>query len=199
MLLDIGVGIMMALFFSKIFALSFTIPVGYFMIIAGIVFSLLMDTDALINLIIQRGTETSYKHRDLFHLPLLYIPSGMVILYFYQPELSLLFGLCSLCHFIHDSIGLGWGVKWLYPFSDDQYSFFYQYNAHRVGLRPSEQKTTCGKWGMYVWKSADIDRLEEKYGDKAWFQHIYLSWHPYSLVEAAVFILSLVLLYATMH
>jgi membrane-bound metal-dependent hydrolase YbcI (DUF457 family) len=195
MLLDIGVGIIMALLMSKIFALSLAMPVGI-MVIAGIVFSLLMDTDALINLFIHRGTGASYKHRDLFHLPLLYIPIGMLVLYFLQlyqyqlPALALptLFALCSLAHFIHDSIGLGWGVKWLYPFSNNQYSFFYQYNTHKAELRPS-------KWGIYIWKSADIDRLEEKYGDTEWFRHIYMIWHPYSLVEAAVFLFALVLLY----
>jgi hypothetical protein len=211
MLLDIGVGIMMALLVSKIFAVSFALPAmastTVLLTIAGIVFSLLMDTDALIDLIIHRGTRASYKHRDLFHIPLFYIPIGMLVLYFFQtsylPPLALpvLFGLCSLAHFVHDSIGLGWGVKWLYPFSDNHYSFFYQYNAHKAGLRPSGQDTKCGKYGrwaksiVYVWKSDDIDRLEEKYGDKDWFKHIYLSAHPYSVIETMVFLFSLILLY----
>lgn len=193
MLLDIGMGILMVLFVSRIFAL----PVGAFMVIAGIIFSLIMDADAVIDLIVHRGAAESYKHRNLFHIPLIYIPMGMAVIYFFQSyqslypplALPLLFGLCSLAHYIHDSIGIGWGVKWLYPFRDDQYSFFYQYNAHKAGLHPS-------KWGIYVWKSADIDLLEEKYGDRDWFKHIYLSLHPYALVETAIFLLSLILLYA---
>jgi hypothetical protein len=207
MLLDIGVGIMMALLVGKIFAVSAILPIEAsitIMVIAGIIFSLLMDIDALINLFIHGGTGASYKHRDLFHIPLFYIPIGMLTLYFFQlyqstlyqplhqlPPLTLpvLFGLCSLAHFIHDSIGLGWGVKWLYPFSDDQYSFFYQYNAHKAGL----------KRVIYVWKSTDIDHLEEKYGDKDWFRHIYLNWHPYSLIEVAVFLFAVALLITTIY
>ena len=195
MLLDIGVGILIAIGVSKLFAL----PLTLFFVASGIFFSLLVDADALINLIRYRGIGKSYKHRDLFHIPLLYIPIGMIIVFIVSSmsdigntsstALSILFGLCSLAHFIHDSIGIGWGVKWLAPFSSDQYSFFYQYNAYQAGL--------ASKHGVYVWKHGEIDTLEKKYGDKDWFRKIYLRFHPYGMLELLVFAIAVILLFRT--
>jgi len=181
MFLDFGIGILMAIFTSKLFIL----PVNLVFVVGGIFFSVLPDSDAVFNLIKYKGIEHSYNHRSLPHLPLLYIPLGMAILFLYSPAWSVLFGLCSLMHFIHDSIGIGWGVQWLYPFNTNHYSFLYQFDTW--GKVP--------KKFIYVWKNNNIDILENKYGKKDWFRIIYMRLHPYGLVEWAIFITALFVLY----
>ena len=90
-----------------------------------------------------------------------------------------------MAHFIHDSVGIGWGVQWLYPFKKDHYSFFYQYDTY----------SKIPKKLIYVWKDGEIERLEREYGNPNWFHDIYLRGHPYGLVEYAVFLAALVALY----
>jgi len=190
MLLDTGVGIFLAILTSKIFLL----PLSWWLVLLGIGFALLVDIDAIVSLTINRGVKKSYKHRDLFHRPLLFVPLGVlligILMHFINNQLSLplifLFATALIAHFIHDSIGLGWGIKWLWPFNKNNFSFFYQYNAHRHGL-PMQL--------IYVWKNEEIDNLEEKYGDPDWFRQIYLSLHPYGLIEIAVFIVALIFLF----
>lgn len=184
MFLDIGVGILLAIFVSKLFSLPLTAS----FLIGGIVFSLLVDIDYIFHPGRKETPKSFHKHRNLFHFPLLYIPLGMLIILFFNLPWAILFGLCSLAHFLHDSIGIGWGIQWLYPFSKNHYAFFYEY-------QPPYRKEKLPKKIIYVWKHKDIDKIEEKYGDKDWIRDIYLHCHPYAIVEFLVFILALIILY----
>src|SRR6185436_6524853 len=113
MLLDIGVGILAALWFGE--------PVWL-----GILFALLPDIDAVINFARFRSTRFAYRHRDLLHLPIIYVLIAFAV-YFFNPPVAALFLICTLLHFVHDSIGIGWGVQWLWPFCTDHFSFLYLY------------------------------------------------------------------------
>ncbi len=118
MLLDIGVGILSSVFLSR----SFGIALNPLFLGAGIVFSLLPDVDFLIAF--RKNAAKSHEHRDILHYPLLFIPIGAAILFFFNYQLAMLFIITALLHFLHDSIGLGWGIPWLYPFSKNHYAFF---------------------------------------------------------------------------
>ena len=37
---------------------------------------------------------------------------------------AMFFGLAVFLHFVHDSVGIGWGIKWLWPFSRKAYKCF---------------------------------------------------------------------------
>src|ERR1043166_1457460 len=113
MFLDLGVGILAGLLLKE--------PVWL-----GIIFSLLPDIDALVNLAQFKSTRFAYHHRDLLHKPMVFAVLG-VGLYLFNSTLGALFLLCSLAHFVHDSIGIGWGVQWLWPFNTDHFSFLYLY------------------------------------------------------------------------
>ncbi len=185
--LDIGIGILLSIGLAKAAAIPLSAP----FVIAGIIFSLLVDVDALIYAVRTGGIKDAHRHRDLLHKPLLFIPLGAAMIYFWNPLLALLFILCSLAHFLHDSIGIGWGVQWLYPFSHDHYTFFYYFQSAsrpRPRFRP-----------LYIWKHSDIDTLDKTQGDPLWFRHVYLELHPYALIEISVLILSLIVLLLASH
>lgn len=186
MFLDIGVGILLAILTSKLFNLTLTIP----FVIIGIVFALLPDIDCMLLPIKKWSSQYSHKHRDLLHYPLLYIFTGVLILLFFNKTLAVLFGLCSLMHFIHDSIGIGWGIQWLYPFSKNHYSFFNIYQP--------KHKEKIPKAFLHVWKDEEMDVIAEKYGDKNWFKNIYLHLHPYAIFEFLIFIIAIIILYKTL-
>ena len=186
MFLDIGIGILTSVWVSNIFGIHFGWPI----VILGILFALFVDVDFLFHAS-KNGGRRAHEHRYLMHYPLLYISIGMLLLYaFLGLPTAVLFGLCSLFHFIHDSIGIGWGVQWLYPFSSDHYAFLYIY-------KPKDKEGMPTKL-FYHWRHQDIAALDERYGDSDWIKNIYYHWHPYAIVEFGVFVLSLAALYFKM-
>ena len=182
MFLDFGLGILSAVFLSRIF----NMPLTPEFIWGGILFSVLMDADFFIHFLRGGNNKNVHKHREILHYPLIYIPIGTIILSFYDFSWTMLFALCSFLHFVHDSIGIGWGVRWLYPFTKNQYTFFYRY-------QPPHREKFPLLW-MHIWKHDEIDALAEKYGDPDWFKNIYLRLHPYGLFELLVFVLAVIVL-----
>ncbi|OGZ35057.1 MAG: hypothetical protein A2174_00520 [Candidatus Portnoybacteria bacterium RBG_13_41_18] len=129
-------------------------------IIYGIIFALLPDIDMIIWLKKDdwRINKWAHEHREHFlHYPLFYLPTVTLILwscqnYFY----IILFIYCSLWHFLHDSFGLGWGLKWLFPISDKWYKFF----AAKHDKKNIRFLTT--------WTSEELIMEVEKRGDDNW-------------------------------
>ncbi|MDD4989036.1 MAG: metal-dependent hydrolase [Candidatus Pacebacteria bacterium] len=183
MFLDIGVGILASLFVAHLYGLGLSLA----FILGGIFFSLLMDADFVIHFAKGGTYNTGYRHRNLLHYPLLYIPIGMVVIGFFNHSWAILFAICSFFHFVHDSIGVGWDVQWLYPFDNRHFTLFYRYTS------PIKEKLP--RQFLYIWKHEDIDALAKRYGDEHWIRNMYFKLHPYALVEYAVFIVSLVVLY----
>ena len=170
--LDIAVGIFLAMGASRFFHTELT---GV-LVCAGILFALLPDADYLVHLLRGNNSKNAHKHRDLFHLPIVFIPIGVIILYPWGSQWMMFFVAGALAHFIHDSIGIGWGVQWLWPFRDEHYSFFYIY-------RPSDRKEYLPRKWLYVWPHQNIEALSARYGDPDWIKNIYFRPHPYALVE----------------
>lgn len=183
MLLDIGIGIFSAIIVGRVFSLELT-PL---LIGLGIAFALLPDIDGVYSFL--RNGHKNHKaiarHRDLIHYPLIYLPAGALAALPFGPEWSVLFLIASLGHFLHDSIGIGWGIPWLWPLTNKNYAFLYRYT-------PPEKRLP--KRVIYAWERERLDELIEEYGDPNWFRNIYLQLHPFFLAEilflvAALFIL----------
>src|SRR5581483_9803752 len=182
MFLDIGVGILVALLVGSLHG----VKVSLSFIVAGIVFSLLPDLDFIISAIAHRSFKNgAARHRAQLHLPLLYIPVGTILLLFFSIPLAELFFLVSLAHFLHDSIGVGWGVQWLYPFSKDHYSFLYIY-------KPAFRAKKLPRKLFYVWKNDQIEQLDAEFGDRDWVRHIYGGQHWYAVLEEVVLVVSVI-------
>jgi hypothetical protein len=92
-----------------------------------------------------------------------------------------------LCHFVHDGIGIGWGVQWFYPIKENHYMFFYRYHAPSKPPIPFQY--------MYSWKPEEVDALAEKHGDPDWIKNIYFKWHPYAIAELLGLLIALAILY----
>jgi hypothetical protein len=175
MFLDIGVGILLSIFISK----WFNLPLTHLFVFLGIIFSLLPDADFLYHLF-KRGTKDTkdHEHRDILHYPIFFIFIGLIIYNFSNP-LGLLFIFGTLLHLLHDSIGIGWGIQWLWPISKNYFTFFYRYQTPHKDIFPKRL--------IYIHKPHEIALLSKKYGDENWIKNIYFKLHPYSLIEWAVF------------
>lgn len=116
---DIGIGILLSIFVTHLFGVDLTI----YHIIGGILFALLPDIDMLIFVI--PGLKKLFNgHREWTHHPLKYISLTILVFFVAGPVWALLFFLCILFHFIHDSLWIGNGIAWLGPYSKKRYKFF---------------------------------------------------------------------------
>lgn len=163
----------------------FGTPLSVGFLLGGIIFSLFVDIDFIFFFKSRRAGKHAHEHRSL-HYPLLYIPIGVLIFYPFGWQWALLFALCSIAHFIHDSIGIGWGIKWLYPFSKNHFAFLYQYSPKGKPRLPTKL--------FYSWKPEEVKSLAEKYGDDDWVKNIYRRWHPYAIIEFATLLLAILVL-----
>ncbi len=178
--LDIGIGIIMAIVASELFR----VQLNFLLVLVGVIGALAPDFDYIVHLL-QGGTSRNEQHhRELDHYPLLFVPIiGIIGWYLGGAPWSFLLAIGSLLHFIHDSIGVGWGVAWLFPFTTDAYSFFYLFQP--------PHKPSFSKRLVYVWRKNDIERLQRDYGDEEWLRNVYFSFHPLGIFEYAVMISSL--------
>lgn len=183
MLLDIGVGIILGTIFDSITEThSLLTLVGF-----GIFAALSPDLDFLFHLLKGGNSHNDQRHREVLHKPYFLFLGWLVIALLTSPILAWLFVAGALSHFIHDSIGIGWGVQWLAPFKTDHFTFLYRVHT--------TQKPKPPRRNIYVWPNSQIDELNQRYGDEEWFRNTYLKWHPFAVFELMVFVMSCVILY----
>ena len=178
MFLDIGFGILIALGAIELGGITPSL----WLFVFSITVCLLPDFDVFLHM--RKGRDMggeAYSHRSHFHYPLVYIPLGTILISVISLPYGLIFFFGSLLHFVHDSIGIGWGVQWLAPFNKDHFAFFYHYDIYRHDLPK--------KW-IYRWSPEEVPVVADQYGDKDWIRNIYFKWHPYAIVEFLVFVLA---------
>lgn len=174
---DLGIGIILGIFSSNFFQLPL-LPA----VIWGIIFCLLPDVDFILTAFF-RNLKTD-NHRDLIHLPIPFLAIGSLVIYILLgKDYLLMFLIGSTYHFIHDTFVMGWGVKWLYPFSKYNYMFFFLWDKDIPEKRFFKKAT-----------DAEIKKFEEKFGDKNWIRNYYLTINRISITEYSILILSLILL-----
>lgn len=174
MFLDIKLGLgwafLVAIFFEKMITPEW--------LIAGVVFALLPDLDFWFEYI-KRGTvggKVIDLHRTLFHAPLIYIPVALFIGTYFGPAWMTLFALGVFGHFIHDSMGMGYGVRWLWPFTTSWYKFFsgkdgeihYDLNHFFVSWSDEEMKKLVAERGNDNWIKENIGYMR-----RHWFSILF--------------------------
>ncbi|HBT74749.1 MAG: hypothetical protein UY31_C0037G0005 [Candidatus Wolfebacteria bacterium GW2011_GWE1_48_7] len=174
---DIGLGIFVALIAAKLFGVELS---GQ-LIGLSVLFALLPDVDFLVHAIMYRkiGGKHAHIHRDLFHYPLLYCAIGGAIAALFGWLWSFVFVTASLAHFVHDSMGVGWGIKWLYPFSKNIFKAL------------SDDKGNLSMCGSAMWNEAELQKVADEKGNEHWIRDIYFRWHPIGIVEGVLFLASL--------
>lgn len=186
MLLDIALGILVAILWD---AAEFY-PLTAWSLASAVCFVLLPDTDTVVSVVervkIGRGVtdQFSHEHRDVFHhpVPCIMFGSAAVAVITSSSAIVLMFATLSLLHFVHDSVGIGWGLRWGSPWSQTAYKWF------------------CDQDGNFAWKIArwtpnEQRTVAEKRGDPNWMKNIYLRPSLVSVAETGTFIAALVLLW----
>jgi membrane-bound metal-dependent hydrolase YbcI (DUF457 family) len=122
MILDLAAGILLSILTSALFSE----PLTLLLLAAGIFFAVLPDLDVLWSR--ARPGENwwdkgVWSHREFTHYPALYVVAT-IVLALVSPVYAFMLGLGGLYHLLHDSYGTGWGIKWLWPFSENRYTFY---------------------------------------------------------------------------
>lgn len=167
--LDIGVGILAALGVAHWFGTEPTV----FLIIIGVLCALLPDID-----ILPVFWRTHYDHRSWLHYPLLYVPLGVLVYMVFGSMYAALFVVCVLAHLVHDTIGIGWGVAWLGPFSKRKFLFPEKGRRQRHGF-------------FMTWTPKEEAKMAEEFHDPQWVSHYYFRPNAIAFVEYGALILAL--------
>lgn len=181
MLADIGLGIFVALIAAKVFGLE----ISNQLVGMSVLFALLPDVDFIVHAIAHRkvGGKYAHTHRDLFHFPLPYLVVGSAVVALFGPLWLFIFATASLAHFVHDSMGVGWGIKWLYPFSKNIYKAL------------TTREGDLSLHSSAVWNEVELEKVAEEKGNERWIRDVYFRWHPIGIVENLIFAGSLVALW----
>jgi len=167
--LDIAVGIFLAMGVSRFFHQDLTRTA----IAAGIAFTLLPDFDFIVEWFRHGsvGGKVIREHREISHFPLTFIPLVFIAWLVFGAFWAALFGSAILSHFLHDSAGIGWGIKWWWPFSKKAYKFF------------SEKNGSFSWRFMISWNEEELHEVALRAGDPHWIRNIYFRFHPISVIE----------------
>lgn len=181
MFLDIGAGILLSIFLGNYFNIQITL----LWVLFGIVTVLLPDIDIFyygIRKLLSK--KTIYNHRSFTHYPIVYIPLILVTYYIFGLHVAMLFGFAIYFHLLHDTLWLGWGIIWFYPFSTRRFKFF-----------PDRNGEISSKLLM-TWTQKEESEIFKKYHNPNWIHDFYLRINIVSCVEYSVFSFSLILLYS---
>jgi len=180
MFLDIGIGILLSIWTSWFFH----VDLMFTLILMGIIFALLPDIDFFIELIKHDsvGGKVIREHRELTHFPIIYIPVAILVYPIFGAMWVALFSLAILAHFLHDSVGIGWGIKWFWPLSKKAYKFF------------SEKDGKFSRRLVVSWRPEELTKVAADYGDPNWIRNIYLQFTPIAIIEFSFFAISLLIL-----
>lgn len=191
--------------FATIFAATIVgiteIPWWYFCI--GILLSHLPDLDAVPELLrrgrIAASGEYVHDHREGLHYPVLFIIVGSVVTYLY-PFWGLLFLTISMLHFINDTYGTGWGIKWLWPLSTRNYKFLNRrvnrLHSKLVGdgdwekLDVSERRL---RW-LVSWSKEELPHYISRWGHDDWIDLYYYKINIVGIIEYGLFFCALLML-----
>lgn len=178
---DIGIGLIVSWLVCYVFGVEPT----WVHVVFGILFALSPDIDAVFQKLtcgsISAHARNPHDHRSLVHYPLVFVPTGTVLVFAicsaagFGLELVLIFAVGSFLHFVHDSFGIGWGVKWLWPFSKKNYKFFV------------EKDNSPSKTFIQSWNPSELSEAVRLYGLPAeiW-RPLYLK-SPFFVVETLIF------------
>ena len=182
MFLDLSAGILLAIFANFYFGIKLT----WYLIIITMVFAISPDIDFIWNFLKRRIINQS--HREILHHPLFFVFFGAVILFFFSKDFAFLFILAVFWHFLNDTMFMGLGVQWFWPFSKKYFNLFgilwYQ--------TPGKPKLPFKFF--YIWTPEQIKEIEKKYGDPDWIRNIYFKPNFFAVIEYLIFIASIILL-----
>lgn len=162
-LFDLGIGLLL----TTAIAIYAGLEPSLWLLAAGIGGSILPDWDMIPYLVKSSGKldQWAHKHRDISHYPLLTIPLIVILTGSLAGScFAITVAVTMTAHYICDTDEIGWGVRWLYPFSKRYFAF------RSVGNQPKR---------FHAWTPRQQDEAAAEYGDPEWAKNQKQWWHDY--------------------
>lgn len=179
---DAGLGSLSALFVCWIFSTEPTVAHIFF----GIMFAYIPDIDWVTDKHFWKTGNVAayaanpYDHREGLHKPLLWalvISAWGVLFGGVYPFIAF---VAVLLHFLHDTVGTGWGMPWFWPLTKRRFKFF--------ATRDNELALTTP---LVSWSYAELPLFITKHGRGNWKQHYYAGWTSVAVLETVVAVIGL--------
>ncbi len=174
---DIGIGIIVAICLGQ----ALGIEVTPLFIMVSVAFSLGPDIiDGLPNIRKMLGGH-AHEHREGAHYPLVLIPVVFLLALLLPWGIAgaFILTLLVIIHFVHDMIGVGWGIQVFRPFSKKYLKLF------TPDYREGDTKRKLFAW----WTKTEMKEVARKYGREDWILWYYARTHPGGYIEWIVLII----------
>lgn len=174
--MDIGAGILLAFVTGHLWGTTVT----WQLVGVGVAGALFPDIDLLLERIppVQRIIGS---HRSALHYPIVCLLVGLCCFLLFGSVLGTAFVVGILFHLVHDTFFLGWGIKWLWPFSHTALSLLHE----RHGRLTTD---------MLLVRLDNEEAIKKQYPSPDWIRSFYLRPSFVSLTEYPVFLVGLFLL-----
>lgn len=184
MFLDIGVGILAGIIFQ------YNADFNWYFLLFTLTVALLPDIDMLWYWYAKKyGKKGKQKvldnHRSYTHYPIVYLPLALILYIYFGQNIATVFVLLILYHFTHDTLFIGWGVKWFWPISDRSFKIFPDRNG----------KVTSRL--MLSWLPSEEGNIKEWSGSSDWVKAFYMRPNIVTYIEYPVFLFAIYYLFVT--
>ncbi len=170
---DIGVGI-----FISILASHFGgVPLSVVLVAWCVACSLVPDIDLVLPPWLVGG------HHGLTHYPATQLAVSVGVFAMLGPLWAATYLAAVFAHIAHDTIFLGWGIKWFWPLSQRSFKFF----PDKGGVITSQI--------LLSFLPEEEERLKQVYGSPHWIRMFYFRPSIVSVSEYAILLASLMCLY----
>jgi len=186
---DAGIGLIV----TSVMILWFGAPHTVWFIVWTIAWAYLPDLDGAFHFIktgkAVADLENGRDHREGLHYPLLWTLFFGVIIYIFGFNIWLISAFTAMMlHFLHDMIGIGWGVQIFAPLDWGSYKLFSKkWVSADVTLSPIVTR----------YSKSELREALIKYGEADWIERYFCKWTHVSLVDYGLFLVGVISIFFT--
>ena len=184
---DAGIGLIV----SAIMLEWFQAPHTIWFIIWTVVWAYLPDLDGAFHFIktgkAVADLENGRDHREGLHYPLMWSIFFVILFYLFGVNVWLISALVAIMlHFLHDMIGIGWGIQLFAPIDWGSYKFFSKkWVSADVSLTPVVTR----------YSKEELRKALIKYGEADWIERYFCKWTHVSVVDYLLFMIGVISIY----
>jgi LexA-binding, inner membrane-associated putative hydrolase len=189
-------------------AMVYDVDIQWWYFVVGILCAMSPDIDAIPELLsrgkVSASAEYASDHRTFLHYPLVSLPLGILVTFFFG-FWGFLWLVALTLHLINDLYGTGWGLQLAWPFSHTRYKVL----ARRVNwlklpllsdprykdLPESERRLRV----VVSWKHDEFDSYMRTWGEDDWISNWYLRLNIVSCIEYGLFAVACVMVFLTLR
>jgi hypothetical protein len=181
---DAGLGIISAVLVCLAFGVTPTVS----FIALGILFAYIPDVDWALDAHFWKTgrvaayAQNPYDHREGLHKPLLWalgISGAGIVFGGVGPFIAF---VAVMAHFLHDTVGTGWGMPWLWPLS-----------KRRIKLFSTKQNEIKASPVLMSWSYEELPQYITNYGRANWKEYYYGRWTAVAIGETGVAVVGVLL------